>query len=189
MPNLRFTKYNNKSTSVCLTARENPSWFSLLIIYLECSNTLLSLSLSPSLSLPSLVFFSSSLCFPCNSPWLSSQRWQHFSLSSLTFFSSSFPFPPCSPWLSLSMWHLFLWHFATSNKASQILVDLNSNLGVSLKQKSIFFLLVSRSIFPLPWDNFPTHPILINLILCTYGPCIHSKMMQSLVYKFMSIHS
>ena len=39
MPNLRFTKYNNKSTSVCPTARENPSWFSLLIIYLEGSNT------------------------------------------------------------------------------------------------------------------------------------------------------
>jgi len=27
MPNLRFTKYNNKSTSVCLTVKENPLGF------------------------------------------------------------------------------------------------------------------------------------------------------------------
>ena len=46
MPNLKLSKYNNKSTSVCLTDKEKSHFFSLLshtlIIYLEGGNTLLS---------------------------------------------------------------------------------------------------------------------------------------------------
>ena len=46
MPNLRFTKYNNKSTSVCLTAKEKLLVFftlsHILIISLKGGNTALS---------------------------------------------------------------------------------------------------------------------------------------------------
>ena len=127
MSNLRFTMYNNKSFSVCLTTKEN------LIVFFALTHTKYFFQ-----RWQDFFFF----FFSCT---VLSLSWLSFSLCStvLLLFRNS-------PWMRFLF--IFL-HYSTSNKASQILLDSCAcclSPCVTFKVKIHFFsLLVLRSIFSL----------------------------------------
>ena len=121
--------FSSHILSLCLTAKEKHSSFSLLsytlIIYLEGCNTF-----------SSLAFFSSYFSFPRSSPWLFSQRWQYFALSPLVIFFKAATL--CS----------FLLAYLLEGGDT-----LLSRPCLPPKRKSLFSLFVSHSIFSFPIER------------------------------------
>ena len=145
--------FSSHILSLCLTAKEKHSSFSLLshTLYLEGCNTFSSLS-----------FFSSYFSFPFSSPWLFSQS-GIILLSPPPFFF--FFFSHNSHWLFSQRWQYFalsplVIFFKAATLCSFLLAYLLEGGDTLLsrpclppKRKSLFSLFVSHSIFSFPIER------------------------------------
>ena len=147
--------FSSHILSLCLTAKEKHSSFSLLsytlIIYLEGCNTF-----------SSLAFFSSYFSFPRSSPWLFSQSGIILLSPPPPFF---FFFSHNSHWLFSQRWQYFalsplVIFFKAATLCSFLLAYLLEGGDTLLsrpclppKRKSLFSLFVSHSIFSFPIER------------------------------------